>query len=88
MLTSSTYRQLEIFLKLTSIFCSMPLRFNPKTQLIEGFRWYTWPLYFFMLTFLFVRVSYHIACLLSGFWMGFPSVAETAVEFFFAACLL
>ena len=66
----------------------MPIKYNTKTHLVEEISYWAKPIYFFMLSLLGFRVSYHFAWLISGFWYGFPSVAETTVEFFFAICLL
>ena len=88
MLTSDTYRELKIFLKLSSILRNMPIRYNAKTQLVEQIPFHSKAIYFFMLSFLGVRVVYHFAWLTSSLWYGFPSVEETTVEFFYATCLL
>ena len=41
-----------------------------------------------MTTVLFFRTNYHFANLMYGFFNGVSSVADTAVEWFFATCLL
>ena len=88
MLTSDTYRELKFFLKLTASVSCLPIRFNSKSQLIEDIPPLRKPVYFLMVSILFLRTNYHFASLIKAFWYGVSSIADTAVEWFFATCLL
>ena len=85
MFTDETYRQLQLFFRLSSKLTSnLPFDYDEKAcQLVElsiGFK--LW--YFLMLTWTGIRCLYHVVWILSGFRHGFPSVADTTIEISFA----
>ena len=87
MWTSDTYRELKLVLRLDATICWLPIGFNGNTGLINDILLWQKPIVAFMTTVLFFRTNYRFANLIYGFFKGVPSVADTAVESFFATCL-